>query len=135
MKYLVIAGRMIFGGWMVYAGLNHWFHFTPQPFGQNPVSIEFTTVLIESGLFDLVKAMETITGALVLMGVFVPLALVAALPISVVVAYFNLVLEHNGVVNYVAGTLVLGINLLLMLAYVDSYRPLLRWKQPVAAGY
>jgi uncharacterized membrane protein YphA (DoxX/SURF4 family) len=134
MKYLVIAGRMIFGGWMVYAGLNHWFHFTPQPFGQNPVSIEFTTVLIESGLFDLVKAMETITGALVLMGVFVPLALVAALPISVVVAYFNLVLEHNGVVNYVAGTLVLGINLLLMLAYVDSYRPLLRWKQPVAAG-
>ena len=134
MKYLVIAGRMIFGGWMVYAGLNHWFHFTPQPFGQNPVSIELTTVLIESGLFDLVKAMETITGALVLMGVFVPLALVAALPISVVVAYFNLVLEHNGVVNYVAGTLVLGINLLLMLAYVDSYRPLLRWKQPVAAG-
>jgi uncharacterized membrane protein YphA (DoxX/SURF4 family) len=134
MKYLVIAGRMIFGGWMVYAGLNHWFHFTPQPFGQNPVSIELTTVLIESGLFDLVKAMETITGALVLMGVFVPLALVAALPISVVVAYFNLVLEHNGVVNYVAGTLVLGINLLLMLAYVDSYLPLLRWKQPIAAG-
>jgi uncharacterized membrane protein YphA (DoxX/SURF4 family) len=134
MKYLVIAGRMIFGGWMVYAGLNHWFHFTPQPFGQNPVSIELTTVLIESGLFDLVKAMETITGVLVLMGVFVPLALVAALPISVVVAYFNLVLEHNGVVNYVAGTLVLGINLLLMLAYVDSYRPLLKWKQSIAAG-
>ena len=134
MKYLIIAGRMIFGGWMVYAGLNHWFHFTPQPFGQNPVSIELTTVLIESGLFDLVKAMETITGALVLMGVFVPLALVAALPISVVVAYFNLVLEHNGVVNYLAGTLVLGINLLLMLGYVQSYRPLLRWRQPITAG-
>jgi uncharacterized membrane protein YphA (DoxX/SURF4 family) len=119
---------------MVYAGLNHWFHFTPQPFGQNPVSIELTTALIESGLFDVVKAMETITGALVLMGLFVPLALVAALPISVVVAYFNLVLEHNGVVNYVAGTLVLGINLLLMLAYVNSYRPLLKWKQPIVAG-
>jgi uncharacterized membrane protein YphA (DoxX/SURF4 family) len=134
MKYLVIAGRMIFGGWMVYAGLNHWFHFTPQPFGQNPISIEFTTVLIESGLFDLVKATETITGALILIGLFVPLALVAALPVSVVVAYFNLVLEHNGVVNYVAGTLVLGLNLLLMLAYVNSYRPLLRGRPLIASG-
>jgi hypothetical protein len=126
MKYLVIAGRMIFGGWMVYAGLNHWFHFTPQPFGQNPLSIELTTALIESGVFDLVKATEFITGVLVVTGAYVPLALVAALPVSVNVAYFNLVLEHNGVVNYVAGTLVLGLNLLLMLAYVDSYRPLLR---------
>jgi len=134
MKYLVIAGRMIFGGWMVYAGLNHWFHFTPQPFGQNPISIEFTTALIESGLFDVVKAMETITGLLVVTGSYVPLALVAALPVSVVVAYFNLVLEHNGVVNYVAGTLVLGINLLLMLAYLDSYRPLLRWRQPIPSA-
>jgi uncharacterized membrane protein YphA (DoxX/SURF4 family) len=120
---------------MVYAGLNHWFHFTPQPFGQSPISIEFTTVLIESGLFDLVKATETITGALILMGLFVPLALVAALPVSVVVAYFNLVLEHNGVVNYVAGTLVLGINLLLMLAYVNSYRPLLRWRASLGAPH
>ena len=61
----------------------------------------------------------------------VPLALVAALPVSVNVAYFNLVLEHNGVINYVAGTLVLGINLLLMLGYVDSYRSLLRLRQPL----
>lgn len=131
MKYLVIAGRMIFGGWMVYAGLNHWFHFTPQPYGQNPLSIELTTALIESGVFDLVKATEFIAGVLVLTGAYVPLALVAALPVSVNVAYFNLVLEHNGVINYVAGTLVLGLNLLLMLGYVDSYRSLLRLRQPL----
>jgi hypothetical protein len=49
------------------------------------------------------------------------------------VAYFNLVLEHNGVINYVAGTLVLGLNLLLMLAYVKSYGPLLRVRQPIHA--
>ena len=82
----------------------------------------------------MVKATEFVTGVLVLIGAYVPLALVAALPVSVNVAYFNLVLEHNGVVNYVAGTLVLGINLLLMLGYVDSYRPLLRWKQPIPSG-
>jgi uncharacterized membrane protein YphA (DoxX/SURF4 family) len=134
MKYPVIAGRMIFGGWMIYAGLNHWFHFTPQPYGQNPFSIALTTALIESGVFDLVKATEFVTGVLVVIGAFVPLALVAALPVSVNVAYFNLVLEHNGVVNYVAGTLVLGLNLLLMLAYVESYRPLLRWRQPVPSA-
>lgn len=125
---------MIFGGWFVYAGLNHWFGFTPQPYGQDPVSIEFTTVLIESGLFDFVKAIEAITGLLILLNVFVPLALLVALPVSVVVAYFNLVLERNGVVNYVAGTLVLGINLLLILAYLESYRPLLRWKQPAPSA-
>ena len=128
MKYLIIAGRMIFGGWFVYAGLNHWFHFTPQPFGQNPVSIELTTVLIESGLFDLVKAIEAITGLFVLIGVFVPLALLVALPISVVVAYFNLVLELNGIVNYLAGGLVLGINALLMFAYLENYRSVLKWR-------
>jgi len=128
MKYLIIAGRMIFGGWFVYAGLNHWLHFTPQPFGQNPVSIEFTTVLIESGLFDLVKAIEAITGLFVLIGVFVPLALLVALPISVVVAYFNLVLELNGIVNYLAGGLVLGINALLMFAYLEKYRSVLKWR-------
>ena len=126
MKYLIIAGRMIFGGWFVYAGLNHWFHFTPQPFGQNPVSIELTTVLIESGLFDWVKAIEAITGLFVLIGVFVPLALLVALPISVVVAYFNLVLELNGIVNYLAGGLVLGINALLMVAYLENYRSVLK---------
>ena len=119
---------MIFGGWFVYAGLNHWFHFTPQPYGQNPLSIDLTTALIESGLFDLVKAVEAITGLLVLIGAFVPLALVAALPVSVVVAYFNLVLEHNGIVNYLAGGLVLGINALLMLGYLDSYKAMLKWK-------
>jgi uncharacterized membrane protein YphA (DoxX/SURF4 family) len=133
MKYLVIAGRMMFGGWMVYAGLNHWFHFTPQPYGQNPLSIELTSALIESGVFNLVKATEFIAGVLVLTGAYVPLALVAALPVSVNVAYFNLVLEHNGVINYVAGTLVLGLNLLLMLAYVKSYGPLLRVRQPIHA--
>lgn len=126
MKYLLMAGRMIWGGWFVYAGLNHWFHFTPQPYGQNQVSIEFTTALIESGLFDIVKAVEFITGVLVLVGRFVPLALIAALPVSAIVAYFNLVMEHNGVVNYVAGTLVLGLNLLLMLGYLDTYKHLLK---------
>jgi hypothetical protein len=118
---------------MVYAGLNHWFHFTPQPYGQNPLSIELTSALIESGVFNLVKATEFIAGVLVLTGAYVPLALVAALPVSVNVAYFNLVLEHNGVINYVAGTLVLGLNLLLMLAYVKSYGPLLRVRQPIHA--
>lgn len=130
MQYFVIAGRVIFGGWFIYAGLNHWLDFTPQPYGQNEVSIQLTTVLIESGLFDYVKAVEAITGVLILVGIFTPLALIAVLPVSAVVAYFNLVLEGNGPVNWVAGTLVLGINLLLILAYIDSYRPLLHWRDP-----
>ena len=134
MKYLVLAGRIIFGGWFIYAGLNHWFAFTPQPYGQHAVSIQLTTALIQSGLFDWVKAVETITGLLILIGVFTPLALVVVAPVSVVIGYFNLVLEHNGAVNYVAGVLVLGINAFLLLAYLDSYRPLLRWRQPAAWG-
>lgn len=129
MKYLVLAGRMIFGGWFIYAGLNHWFAFTPQPYGQHQISIEFTTALIQSGLFDLVKATEAITGLLILTGIFTPLALVVVAPVSICIGYFNLVLEHNGAVNYVAGVLVLGINAFLLLAYLDCYRPLLRWHQ------
>ena len=130
MKYVVLAGRIIFGGWFIYAGLNHWLHFTPQPYGEHDVSVQLTAALIQSGLFDLVKAVEAIAGLLILTGVFTPLALVVVSPVSVCVGYFNLVLEHNGAVNYVAGGHVLGINALLLLAYLDSYRPLLRWHQP-----
>ena len=130
MKYLVLVGRIIFGGWFIYAGLNHWFAFTPQPYGEHAISIQFTTALVESGLFDLVKAVEAITGLLILIGVFTPLALVVVAPVSVCVGYFNLVLEHNGIVNYMAGWLVLGINAWLLFAYLDSYRPLLRWNEP-----
>jgi len=74
-----------------------------------------------------VKVIEVAAGILILADRLTALALVAALPISVVIAFLNVVLEHT-MLGLLAGPITMGLNILLMLAYFDSYRPLLRWR-------
>ena len=131
MKYLVLIGRLIFGGWFVVNGLNHWFNFFPQPMGQTHLGNELVVALLHSHLFDVVKGIEAVAGVMILANRFTPLALNACLPISVVIFYWNVVLEGQPA-GWIAGCLTLGINALLMLAYFPSYRSVLAWKAPLA---
>ncbi len=127
MKYLVLIGRLIFGGWFVVNGLNHWFNFFPQPMGQSHLGLELVTALIDSHLFDVVKAIEAVAGVLILINRFTPLALNACLPISVVIFYWNVILEGNQA-GLIAGSVTLGLNALLMLAYLPAYTSVLAWR-------
>jgi uncharacterized membrane protein YphA (DoxX/SURF4 family) len=122
MKYPVWFVRLLFGAWMVPAGLNHFAHLFPQPMGSKPLSHELIVALLDSHLFTLVKAVEMLAGICVLTGFYVPLALVVCMPVSFCVFYWDTPLEGWGSTASIFGSSVLACNLLLCLAYLKSYR-------------
>ncbi len=124
MKYAVWFVRLVFAAWMIPAGLNHFYPLFPQPMGSTPLSTELITALLDSHLFDIVKAVELLAGISVLTGIYTPLMLVACMPVSFCVFYWDTPLEGWGSPASVYGEAVLLCNALLCLAYVRSYRSL-----------
>jgi uncharacterized membrane protein YphA (DoxX/SURF4 family) len=124
MKYLTLVGRVALGVWFIIGGLNYWLLFLPQPIGATEVARQFTMALIDSHLFAVVKAIEVLAGACILLDLYTPLMLVALLPISVVIFFWDVMLDRE-TVELTFGPLVLLVNGLLMLAYYDYYRPML----------
>ena len=122
MKYAVWFVRLVFAAWMIPAGVNHFIPIFPQPMGSQPLSHELIVALIDSHLFDLVKAVELLAGICVLTGFYLPLALLVCMPVSFCVFYWDTPLEGWGSRASVFGEAVLFCNVLLCLAYVRSYR-------------
>ena len=122
MRYAVWFVRLIYAAWMIPAGLNHFIRLYPQPTGNKPLSIEVFTALLDSGLFTLVKATELVAGLAVLLGFRLPLLLLAVLPVSFTVWYWDTELQGWWTGSAVYGWSVLSCNLLLCLAYWPSYR-------------
>jgi uncharacterized membrane protein YhaH (DUF805 family) len=86
--------------------------------------MELIVALLDSRLFDIVKAVELIAGIGVLFGFFTPLALLICLPVSFGVFYWDAPLEgwSSGAATFGYATLVS--NALLCLAYNKYYRPM-----------
>ena len=124
MKYAVWFVRLVYAAWMIPAGLNHFIRLYPQPTGNQPLSIAVFTALLDSGLFTLVKAVELLAGLAVLFGFRLPLMLLAVLPVSFTVWYWDTELQGWWTGSAVYGWAVLSCNLLLCLAYRESYRPM-----------
>lgn len=121
MKYAVWFVRLLFASWMIPAGVNHFYNIFPQPMGSQPLSHELIVALIDSRLFDLVKAVELVAGLSVLTGFYTPLALLLCMPVSFNVFYWDAPLEGWGSRAAQFGYSVLLCNLLLCIAYVRSY--------------
>jgi uncharacterized membrane protein YphA (DoxX/SURF4 family) len=135
MKYAVWFLRLIFAAWMIPAGVNHFYQIFPQPLGNQPLSHELIVALIDSHLFDLVKAVELLAGIAVLIGYRVPLALLVCMPVSFCVFYWDAPLEGWGSRAALFGYSVLACNLLLCIAYSRSYRTMFAWRSmPRTAG-
>ncbi len=133
MKYAVWFVRLVFGAWMVPAGLNHFYPLFPQPMGTQPLSHELIVALLSSHLFDIVKAVELIAGICVLTGFFTPLALLICMPVSFCVFYWDTPLE--GARAAIFGEACLLCNCLLCLAYIKSYRAMFTLRaKPQALG-
>jgi len=121
-KYAVWFVRLVFAAWMIPAGLNHFVRLFPQPMGSQPLSHELIVALLDSHLFDLVKAVELIAGVCVLFGFYAPLALILCMPVSFCVFFWDAPLEGWGSRAALFGYGALLSNVLLCLAYVKSYR-------------
>ena len=121
-KYAPIVARSLLGLIFFVFGLNGFIHFLPQP-PMPPAAGQFVGALVQSGyLFTLLKVIEVLSGALLLSGRFVPLALVLLAPIIVNIAAFHIFLSPG----YGMVVLLLGLELLLAWAYRDSFRALLQ---------
>ncbi len=130
MRYTVWFVRLIYAAWMVPAGLNHFVPLYPQPYGSQELSIGVFTALLDSGLFTLVKAVELIAGLMILLGIRVPLALVAVLPVSFTVWYWDTELQGWWTASAIYGWGVLGCNLFLLYAYRDCYKSMFEGYAP-----
>jgi uncharacterized membrane protein YphA (DoxX/SURF4 family) len=125
MKYAVWFVRLVFAAWFIPAGLNHFIPLFPQPMGNEPLSHELIVALLDSHLFDLVKAVEFLAGVSVLTGYYMPLMLVACMPVSFCVWYWDTPLQGWGSLSSIYGWAVLLTNSFLCLAYVRSYHAML----------
>jgi uncharacterized membrane protein YphA (DoxX/SURF4 family) len=135
MKYAVWFVRLVFAAWMIPAGLNHFIPLFPQPMGNQPLSHELIVALIDSGLFDLVKAVELLAGICVLTGFYAPLALIVCMPVSFCVFFWDAPLEGWGSRAALFGYSTLTCNVLLCLAYFRSYRSMFAMRaKPRAFG-
>ena len=122
-RILVLTGQTFFGAWFVIHGLNHWVHFFPQPPGSDSLTSQLIRVMIDTGLFDLIKACEVFSGLLMLMHRFVPLAIVTAVPAAVVIAYINFFL-NKGWESFMTATVIMVILALMGIGYIRSFAPL-----------
>lgn len=122
MKYPVWFVRLVFAAWMIPAGFNHFVRIFPQPMGSQPLSHELIVALLDSHLFDLVKAVEFIVGVGVLTGYYLPLTLVIGMPVAFCVWYWDTPLEGWGSGASYFGGAVLLCNSLLCLFYVKTFR-------------
>jgi len=130
MKYLVLIAQLIFGAWMLASGANHFFlSLYPEPTGHAPLAVQLMAALVHSRLLDVAMGIELVTGALILTGFFVPLALCVVMPVSTCGAFWAAILDHEPV-GMALALAALALNGLLMLAYVDYYRGALERHAP-----
>jgi uncharacterized membrane protein YhaH (DUF805 family) len=121
MKQLVLIGRLLFGVWMLLNGGNHFLALWPQPVGHGPLAMQLMAALSHSGLLGVAMTIQLVTGALILTGFFVPIALCVVMPVSTCALFWAVVLDHQPLGALLA-VVAFALNGLLMLAYLGYYR-------------
>jgi uncharacterized membrane protein YhaH (DUF805 family) len=121
-QQLVVAGRILFGAWMVLNGANALFlSLWPTPVGNEPLAIQLMDALVHSRLIDVAMAIQLVAGALILVGALVPAALCLLMPISVCALFWGVILDHQPLSAALA-LVAFAANGLLMLAYLRYYQ-------------
>jgi uncharacterized membrane protein YphA (DoxX/SURF4 family) len=121
---IIMILRILFGIHFLFNGLNYTFHFIDIPKPPAEMANVLMAALVNSGMFGIAKAVEVLTGLLLILNRFVPLALLVAFPVTIVITYMDVML--TGVPLYAGLGLVTFIwNAGLMLAYFNYYRSVL----------
>jgi uncharacterized membrane protein YhaH (DUF805 family) len=130
MKYAIWVIRLWYAGWMIPAGLEHFYHIYPQPgyYTTQPVAHEMLFALLHSHLFDIVKAVELLTGISVLLGFYTPVMLLVCMPVAFCVFWWDSPLQGWNSSSVIAGGRVLASNVLLSVAFIGCYRAMFAWR-------
>ncbi|GIX42053.1 MAG: hypothetical protein KatS3mg129_1786 [Leptospiraceae bacterium] len=128
MKIAVLVARILLGLIFFVFGLNGFFHFLPQP-QMGDEAAKFMMGLAGSGyFFPFLKICETLSGALLLAGVYVPLALLILSPIVVNIFLFHLFLDHAGLPIAI---LLVVLMIFLGYAYREYYKSIFTHKAEI----
>lgn len=123
-EFICTFAQFFFGGWFVFHGLNYFIEFWPQPKGSSVLMREVIMGLIHSGLFDIIKGIEVVTGLMLLANRMVPIAAILAFPVSFSIAFLNVIAVHDAY-GYGVAAVVMLLNGLIVLGHLDKFLPLL----------
>lgn len=133
MARLIDTARVVLGLALAALALNHVLRLSlPFPVGATPLAFELLEALHVSRLIYVAMGLLLVAGLALLANRFVPLALAAAMPVLVCMAYWAVVLERSPAWGALALAL-LGLAALLMLAHLHVYAAVLQ-PRPLAAG-
>lgn len=122
MKIAALVSRYLLGLVFVVFGSNKFLEFIPVPKEMAPKMGAFFNGLIQSGyLIPLIGLTEVVFGALLLVGIYVPLAAIVLMPVSL-----NIFLTHVFVdpAGFVMGAAVLLLNVLIIAGHWPKYAAL-----------
>ena len=123
--------RVLLGLIFFVFGLNGFFNFIPPPKDAMPEAVmAFSGALMKTGyMFPVIKAVETLSGALLLANRFVALALTLLAPIIINITLFHFVLAKSGYPMIIA---ILAFEIYLAWVHRAAYRGLFMPKPPAA---
>ena len=115
--------RIVLGIILLVFGLNHFFQFMPMP--EPPTeAMNFMNALMKSGfVWGLIGIVEIISGIMLILGRYTALGLILFAPLAVGILLHHLFLDPVG---GLAGYIVFILEVLLVYAYFDVYKPLLK---------
>jgi uncharacterized membrane protein YphA (DoxX/SURF4 family) len=123
MKYVLLVSRIFLGLPLLFFGLNNVLHFLKMGVPGTDDAGTFERILMSSHWMTFVGCVMVISGLLLLVGRFVPLALTLTAPVLVNILLFHLLLQIQGIALGAALTV---FEVVLLLAYWRSFLPLLQ---------
>ncbi len=125
MKHLPMIARVLLGLLFAVFGTLGLFELGPQP-EMSEEAGAFMGALMETGyLWPVIKVTEIVCGLLLILGAFVPLALVVLAPIALNILLFHIFLEPQGAV---VGVVILVLGLYVAHQHRESFGGVLRRK-------
>lgn len=123
-KIVPTIARVLMGLMFTVFGLNGFLHFIPEPKTPMPAgAAAFAGALMATGyMMQLVFGTQLLTGVLLLVNRFVPLALALLAPILVGIITFHIFLAPASIAP---GVVVVALEVYLAWAYRDAFRPML----------
>lgn len=125
--YFPIIARILLGLIFLIMGLNGFFYFIPTPETPMPVkAMDFAMALDKSGYMNqLISGTQVVTGVLLLLNIFVPLALAIIAPIIINIVAFHVFLSYAMIAP---GIVVAILEIYLAWVYRNAFLPMLAMK-------
>ena len=124
MKIATIIARILLGLMFVIFGLNFFLNFIPMPPPPPGLAGDYFKVFAASGYMYVVGAMQLITGLLLLIGRFVPLALTILAAMIFNIWTFHILMNPEGL--FPMAILAMVLELFLVWSYRDRFAGILR---------